>query len=141
MDSVYNLFNKFFGKIILTKKRIFLPDYKIVIIISHNLKIFKIKSNTTIKNFNFREEDILNFETLKKWSSENKFNVTCISNNSSIKRSFYSVFIDNFLKKKLSKKKIREFYFKTNKKIYRFFQKKTSLNYLYNFFDIYLILI
>ena len=141
MDSVYNLFNKFFGKIILTKRRIFLPDYKIVIVISHNLKIFKIKNNTTIKNFNFREEDILNFETLKKWSSENKFNVTCISNNSSIKRSFYSVFIDNFLKKKLSKKKIREFYFKTNKKIYRFFQKKTSLNYLYNFFDIYLILV
>jgi hypothetical protein len=141
MGNIYNLFNKFFGKITITKKRFLQKDLTLILFISHNLKIVKVKKNSNLIKNNFNENTILNFDKLKSWSEENSFTVTCVTNNSSIKREFYTTFNDEYFNNTSSKKKIYKFFSKNKKYNFSHFQKKEDLKLLYNFFDIYLILV
>lgn len=104
MGNIYGLFNKFFGKIILTKKRFLKRDLIIILYISHNLKIVKNVQNVENNN-NFNENTIINLDELKIWAIKNNFIVTCKTNNSSIKRQFYTTFDDEYYKGISSKKK------------------------------------
>jgi hypothetical protein len=141
MGNIYNLFNRFFGKIVLTKKRFLQKDLTLIIFISHNLKIVKVKKNSNLIKNNFNENTILSLDELKIWSEENSFTVTCVTNNSSIKREFYTTFNDEYFNNTSSKKKIYKFFSQNKKDNFSYFQKKEDLKLLYNFFDIYLILV
>lgn len=139
MGNIYGLFNKFFGKIILTKKRFLKRDLIIILYISHNLKIVKNVQNVENNN-NFNENTIINLDELKIWAIKNNFIVTCKTNNSSIKRQFYTTFDDEYYKGISSKKKRYKPHSVIKKTIFSFFKKNEDLKLLYNFFDIYLIL-
>jgi hypothetical protein len=141
MGNIYNLFNKFFGKITITKKRFLQKDLILILFISHNFKIVKVKKNSNLIKNSFNENTILNFDKLKSWAEENSFTVTCVTNNSSIKREFYTTFNDEYFNNTSSKKKIYKFFSKNKKYNFSHFQKKEDLKLLYNFFDIYLILV
>jgi len=141
MGNIYNLFNRFFGKITITKKRFLLKNLTLVLFISHNFKIVKVKKNSNLIKNNFNQNTILNLDELKTWSEENGFEVTCVTNNSSIKRQFYTTFEDGYFNNTSSKKKIYKFLSQNKKYNFLYFQKKEHLKLLYNFFDIYLILV
>jgi hypothetical protein len=141
MGNIYNLFNRFFGKITITKKRFLQKNLTLILIISHNLKIIKVKKNGNLIKNNFNENNILNLDELKTWSEKNGFKVTCVTKNSSINRQFYTTFEDGYFDNTPSKKKIYNIFLQNKKDNSSYFQKKEDLKFLYNFFDIYLILV
>lgn len=141
MGNIYNLYNRFFGKITISKKRFLRKDLTLILFISHNFKIVKIKKNNNLIKNNFNENTNLNLDELKIWSEKNNYTVSCITNNSSIKRQFYTTFKDEYFINTSSKKKIYKFFSFNKKNNFSYFQKKEDLKLLCNFFDIYLILV
>lgn len=108
MSDIRKIISDLLGKIFLTKKTMFgLDEQQIVLIVSPTLKIFDItaRPQRLISKFPFEKNRILVSDELKKWASENGYNITFTSTVPSLNRRMMKDFGDVMVEEALSKEK------------------------------------
>ena len=108
MSDIRKIISDLLGKIFLTKKTMFgLDEQQIVLIVSPSLKIYDItaRPQKLISKFPFEKNRILVSDELKKWSSNNGYNITFTSTVPSLNRRMMKDFGDVMVEEALSKEK------------------------------------
>ena len=100
MEKVYQILNKFLGKILLKRPTLLgLDEQTILLIIGPTMKIFVISAYPPRlkKKFPFNEKRILRLSELKQWAIDNGYKVEFKTQNPKIKKKITSVFGDSIV--------------------------------------------